>query len=81
MSFVLAPRRLDFPLRTSRAVHDALILMRRNPMQYVRVPPLPVFSTIQPVMFVLLFVYVFGGAIKVPGGGNYVNFLMPGIIV
>jgi ABC-2 type transport system permease protein/oleandomycin transport system permease protein len=61
---------------------DALVVMRRNLLQYVRVPQLLVFSTIQPVMFVLLFVFVFGGAIaaSVPGG-NYVNFLMPGIFV
>ena len=39
------------------------------------------FSTIQPVIFVLMFRYVFGGAIKVPGGIPYVDFLMPGIFV
>jgi ABC-2 type transport system permease protein len=61
---------------------DAAAITRRNLLQYVRIPQLLVFSTIQPVMFVLLFVFVFGGAISasVPGG-NYVNFLMPGIFV
>lgn len=61
---------------------DAVVLTRRNLLQYVRIPQLLVFSTIQPVMFVLLFTFVFGGAIaaSVPGG-NYVNFLMPGIFV
>ena len=61
---------------------DAAAVTRRNLLQYQRIPQLLVFSTIQPVMFVLLFVFVFGGAIKssVPGG-NYVNFLMPGIFV
>jgi len=61
---------------------DALAVTWRNLLQYVRIPQLLVFSTIQPVMFVLLFVFVFGGAIaaSVPGG-NYVNFLMPGIFV
>jgi ABC-2 type transport system permease protein len=44
----------------------------------VRIPTLLLFSTIQPVMFVLLFAYVFGGAIDIPGVA-YVNFLMPGI--
>ena len=38
------------------------------------------FSTLQPIMFVLLFTYVFGGAIHVPGG-PYVDYLMPGIFV
>ncbi len=61
---------------------DAIAVTQRNLLQYVRIPQLLVFSTIQPVMFVLLFVFVFGGAISasVPGG-NYVNFLMPGIFV
>ncbi len=66
--------------RMSRAVHDAAVVTRRNLMQYLRVPPLLVFSTIQPVMFVLLFRYVFGGAIRVQGS-DYVNFLMPGIFI
>jgi ABC transporter DrrB family efflux protein len=55
----------------------------RNLLKYIRLPDLLVFSTIQPVMFVLLFVYVFGGAIgsALPPGISYVDFLMPGIIV
>jgi ABC-2 type transport system permease protein/oleandomycin transport system permease protein len=63
-------------------VVDAIALTQRNLLQYVRIPQLLVFSTIQPVMFVILFTFVFGGAIaaSVPGG-NYVNFLMPGIFV
>lgn len=59
---------------------DAMVLAKRSIMQTFRVPELLVFVTIQPVMFVLLFRYVFGGAIHVPGG-QYVNFLMPGIFV
>ena len=61
---------------------DAAAVTWRNLLQYIRIPQLLVFSTIQPVMFVVLFVFVFGGAIasSVPGG-NYVNFLMPGIFV
>src|SRR5438552_5040664 len=67
----------------SWVVSDALAMTRRNLLRYVRLPNLLVFSTIQPVMFVLLFVYVFGGAIKgaLPPGVKYVNFLMPGIFV
>ena len=56
------PRR---PLRWTFA--DAAAVTRRNLYRYVRVPTLLLFSTIQPVMFVLLFTYVFGGAIQVPG--------------
>ncbi|HEY8677712.1 MAG TPA: ABC transporter permease [Candidatus Dormibacteraeota bacterium] len=62
------------------AVLDAVVLARRSLLQTFRVPELMVFVTIQPVMFVLLFRYVFGGAIHVPGG-QYVNYLMPGIFV
>lgn len=65
---------------TGTAVADALVLTRRNLVHYVRVPSLIVFSTITPVMFVILFGYVFGGAIRVPKL-NYINFLMPGIFV
>jgi ABC-2 type transport system permease protein/oleandomycin transport system permease protein len=61
------------------AVSDTLVLARRNLLVWARVPAYLVFTVIQPVMFVLMFRYVFGGAINVPGG-NYVNFLMPGII-
>jgi ABC transporter DrrB family efflux protein len=61
------------------AVSDTLVLARRNLLVWARVPAYLVFTVIQPVMFVLMFRYVFGGAIKVPGG-DYVDFLMPGII-
>ncbi|HEX9889624.1 MAG TPA: ABC transporter permease [Nitriliruptorales bacterium] len=61
------------------AVNDVLLIMRRNLLGYVRQPQLVVFMVIQPVMFVLLFTYVFGGAIDIPGV-SYANFLVPGII-
>ncbi|MGI8615602.1 MAG: ABC transporter permease [Actinomycetota bacterium] len=63
-----------------RAVRDALAITWRNLIGYRRVPQLLVFSTVQPVIFVLLFRYVFGGAINVPGV-PYVDFLMPGVFV
>jgi ABC-2 type transport system permease protein len=59
---------------------DTLLLARRNLMRIPRQPDLLIAYTIQPVMFVLLFVYVFGGAID-SGRFDYVDFLMPGIIV
>lgn len=62
------------------AIADTLTITRRNLLVWLRVPAYIMFTVIQPVMFVLLFRYVFGGAIRVPGGGGYVNFLMPGII-
>ena len=69
--------------RARWAIHDGLVLTRRNLLRYVRIPTLLVFSTIQPVMFVLLFRYVFGGNIAnlPPGVSAYVNYLMPGIFV
>lgn len=62
------------------ALQDGLAMTKRNLLHYVRVPQMLVFSSIQPIMFVLLFRYVFGGAIPVPGL-SYVDFLMPGIFV
>lgn len=65
--------------RLAWAVSDTLAIAGRNLITLVRLPQLLVFSTIQPVIFVLLFRYVFGGAIET--GGDYVDFLMPGIFV
>jgi ABC transporter DrrB family efflux protein len=63
------------------AVTDTLTITRRNLLVWMRVPAYIMFTVIQPVMFVLLFRYVFGGAIQVPGvKGGYVDFLLPGII-
>ncbi len=64
-------------------VSDAVVMTKRNLIRYVRIPTLLVFSTVQPIMFVLLFVYVFGGAVSrsLPNGVKYVDFLMPGIFV
>ena len=61
-----------------RPVRDALAVTGRNLIGYRRVPQLLVFSTIQPVVFVLLFRYVFGGAVNIP---NYVDYLIPGVFV
>jgi ABC-2 type transport system permease protein/oleandomycin transport system permease protein len=61
------------------AVADTLVLAKRGLLRIRRQPDLLIGFTIQPVMFVLLFVYVFGGAIQTPGY-SYVDFLMPGII-
>jgi ABC-2 type transport system permease protein/oleandomycin transport system permease protein len=63
-----------------RLVTDTLIIAERNLIRLPRAPELFVAFTIQPIMFVLLFRYVFGGAISTPGY-SYVDFLIPGIIV
>jgi ABC-2 type transport system permease protein len=62
------------------SVSDTLVLAKRALMRIPRQPDLLVAYTVQPVMFVLLFVYVFGGAID-SGPFDYVDFLMPGIIL
>jgi ABC-2 type transport system permease protein len=61
------------------AVRDGLIITWRNLKRIPRIPELAIFAVLQSIMFVLLFAYVFGGAIPIPGGGNYNDFLMPGI--
>src|SRR3984885_10141792 len=66
--------------RLRRATRNTATLTWRNLMGYLRIPEALFFSSVQPVMFVLLFRYVFGGAIHVPGQ-SYVNYLMPGIFV
>jgi ABC transporter DrrB family efflux protein len=78
-----APGPSDSPSLWTQArwgVTDTLTITRRNLLVWMRVPAYLVFTVIQPVMFVLLFRYVFGGAIHPPGNLPYVEFLMPGII-
>ena len=86
---VPAPRRPVLRLRrpspqaVRSAITDTAVVTGRNLRHFIRQPDLLVFSTIQPVLFVLLFVYVFGGAIgrSLPHGISYVDFLLPGIFV
>src|SRR6266849_5326860 len=86
---VAAPRgpalrlRLPPPRAVRPAVTDAAVVTGRNLRHFIRQPDLLTFSTIQPVLFVLLFVYVFGGAVgrSLPHGVAYVDFLLPGIFV
>ena len=64
-------------------VSDARVVSVRNLRHFVRQPDLLIFSTIQPIMFVLLFTYVFGGAIShsLPPGVSYIDYLLPGILI
>jgi ABC transporter DrrB family efflux protein len=79
----VAVQRPSFTTRAMLSFFDSLVVARRNLMQIVRVPAVLVFELVQPVMFVLLFRYVFAGNIANMGAipGGYVTFLMPGIIV
>jgi len=67
------------PFASRGLMHDTWVIARRGLTHLVRQPEQLTDATIQPVMFVLLFAYVFGGAIAVPGGGEYREFLMGGI--
>src|SRR5215208_1815757 len=62
-----------------QALADGLVVTWRNLKRIPRIPELAIFAIIQSIMFVLLFAFVFGGAIPLPGGGSYREFLMPGI--
>ncbi|MFF4601834.1 ABC transporter permease [Streptomyces sp. NPDC001339] len=66
-----------------QSIRDSLVIARRNVTRMVRIPEVLVFGLIQPIMFVVLFSYVFGGSINVPGAGlspdAYREFLMAGI--
>ena len=62
-----------------RTITDSIVVTKRNLIRMRRLPEAIFFNSVQPVMFVLLFRYVFGGAINT--GGEYVNFLIPGILV
>jgi len=62
------------------AIRDTKVVIQRNLIYYIRIPQLLVFSTIQPVVFVLMFRYVFGGSINT-GRVPYVDYLMPGIFI
>jgi ABC-2 type transport system permease protein len=64
----------------SQTLADGAVMTKRNLLKIGRLPDLLVFSTIQPIMFVLLFAYIFGSAIELPGM-SYREFLLPGIFV
>ena len=67
------------------ALRDALVIGRRNLLRFVRLPQLVLFATVQPVMFLILFTFVFGGAITdalpAAAGGEYLNWLVPGLMI
>ena len=70
---------MNRPTSPRWAVSDTLVMAQRDLLAIVRIPTTFVFLLVQPVMFVLLFRYVFGGSIRVQG--PYVNYLIPGILV
>ncbi|MFA9444293.1 ABC transporter permease [Egicoccus sp. AB-alg6-2] len=83
MSAIAAHPSQEGRIGLRRAVTDTLVIARRNLLRNVRLPQLLLFSTIQPVMFLLLFNFVFGGAIggALPAGYDYIQWLMPGLLI
>jgi ABC-2 type transport system permease protein/oleandomycin transport system permease protein len=83
MTTTSAPATTDAPvsnrLPRGAALNDALVIAGRNIKHLLRTPQLLVFSVVQTVMFLLLFVYVFGGSIQVPGL-SFVDYLIPGYL-
>jgi ABC-2 type transport system permease protein/oleandomycin transport system permease protein len=81
MTAVALPLPVEKPRHSAAnwAVRDALTVTWRNLVSMTRTPQVLVFSTIQPIVFVLMFRYVFGGAIRIPGVTHYVDYLMPGV--
>jgi len=79
-TIVSGPGTTEHRSKLGWAVSDALAVAHRNLIGLYRVPTTLVFSTIQPVIFVLMFRYVFGGSIQIPGV-RYVDYLMAGIFV
>jgi len=79
---------MNSPMNLGKTIYhgvaDTWTITKRNLYRYIRLPRLLVFSSIQPIMFLLLFNYVFGGAIggaiHVPGG-KYIDYLLPGILL
>src|SRR5512132_3112014 len=64
-----------------QAIADGLVITWRNLKRIPRIPELAIFAVLQSIMFVLLFAFVLGGAIPLPGGGSYREYLMPGIYI
>lgn len=77
MTAVAAPPSTGIP----GLINDIIAMTRRNLLRLFRTPQVIVFATIQPVIFVLLFNFVFGGSIQFEEGVKYIDFLVPGILV
>ena len=63
----------------TQVLADSQVIAKRNVIKIIRVPEVMVFVVMSPIMFVLLFAYVFGNSIDIEGGGNYREFLIAGI--
>ncbi|MFD8424464.1 ABC transporter permease [Streptomyces sp. NPDC059466] len=69
------------PASAAKAIHDVLVITRRNIIRMIRIPEVLVLSLVQPIVFVLLFAYLFAGSFALPGAGGpeaYREYMMPG---
>lgn len=73
-------RSTRLPITPTSLWRQSWIMVKRNLIHTKRMPEMLADVTFQPIMFVLLFAFVFGSAIAVPGSGNYREFLLPGIM-
>lgn len=69
------------PATPASALANVGTITARNLLRLVRVPTLIVFATLQPILFVVLFTYAFGGAVRPPGVAHYIDYLLPGVFV
>jgi hypothetical protein len=81
MTVATVPAGASYPGRPARALAGVAVVTGRNLRRLVRVPTLLAFATVQPVLFVLLFTYAFGGVVHVPGTARYIDYLLPEILV
>jgi len=81
----LAVKQRRASVSLSQAIKDTAVIVRRNLLRVLRLPQVLVFATVQPVMFLMLFNYVFGGSvgrmIPAAAGGKYLNWLLPGLLL
>jgi len=66
--------------RVSSVIHDVVVMTRRNVVHIRREPAQLSDVTVQPVLFTLLFVYVFGSGVVLPHGGSYTDFAIAGLL-
>jgi ABC transporter DrrB family efflux protein len=81
MTAATVPAGASHPRRQAGGLAGVAVITGRNLRRLLRVPTLLVFATLQPVLFVVLFTYAFGGAVHVPGTARYIDYLLPGVFV
>lgn len=74
------PQTLEPELRRANALREGWIITQRDLLHWVRQPAGPIFNLLFSIMLLLMFGFLFGGAIEVPGGGEYISFLLPGML-